>query len=186
MVNLKSTIVMGNMTLFELNAEMAAIEETLIENGGELTPELEQALAENEKSLAKKVDDYAAIIAKFSYTEDVLDAEIKRLQQRKKVVGNAKERLKKHVCDTMGIFGLTKLESNLNTFTRRSSTRLETNDEKLMAAYAKKLKDFNDSLPAYLSVEMKVNKNEIKNLKKASNVLPEGATLIENFTLQIK
>lgn len=186
MVNLKSTIVMGNMTLFELTAEMAAIEDALIESGGELTPELEQALAENEKSLAKKVDDYAAIIAKFSYTEDILDAEIKRLQQRKKVVGNAKERLKKHVCDTMGIFGLTKLESNFNTFTRRRSVKVETNDEQLTAAYTQRVAEMNDSLPPYLSVEMKVNKTEIKNLQKTEGILPAGAEMVENFTLQIK
>lgn len=175
-----------SMTLFELNAEMAALEDALIENGGELTPELEQALAETEQSLAKKVDGYCAVIAKLSYAEDVLAAEIKRLQDKKKVAGNAKERLKKHICETMGTFGITKLESNFNTMSRRRSTKVETNDEQLMAAFEGKLQEFNDSLPPYLSAEIKVSKKAITEMQKTEGILPPGAEIVENYTLQIK
>lgn len=177
---------MGSMTLFQLSAEMAEIEDALIENGGELTDELAQALEETEKSLAKKVDDYAAIIAKFGYTSDILKAEIKRLQDKKKVVDNSTERLKKHVCDTMGIFGMTKIESNFNTFTRRRSEKTEVNEEQLIAAYVQKVAEFNESLPPYLSVELKVNKTKIKEMLKTEGILPAGAEIVENYSLQIR
>ena len=45
---------MDTKTLFQLNADMAAIEDALWENGGEITEELEQALMETEQSIVKK------------------------------------------------------------------------------------------------------------------------------------
>lgn len=177
---------MSGMTLFELSAEMAAIEDALIEGGGELTPELEQMLQENQQGLANKVDGYCAIIHKLSYTEDVLDAEIKRLQEKKKVAKNAKERLKNHVCETMGTFGMTKLESNFNTMTRRRSARVEVNEDQLKAAYIQKLEDFNNSLPPYLSAEMKVSKKAISDMQKQDGVLPAGAEIVENYSLIVR
>ena len=60
------------------------------------------------------------------------------------------------------------------------------NDEQLTSAYVQRVAEMNDSLPPYLSVEMKVNKTEIKNLQKTEGILPAGAEIVENFTLQIK
>ena len=45
-------------TLFQLSADMAAIEDALWENGGELTDELAAALTETEQSIAAKADSY--------------------------------------------------------------------------------------------------------------------------------
>lgn len=176
-----------SLTLFELTAEMAALEEMLLESGGELTPELEEALTENQQGLSNKVDGYCAILHKFSYTEDVLDAEIKRLMARKKAVGNAKERLKKHVCDTMGVFGMTKLESNLNTMTRRRSTKVETDDETILAPYQQNLEEFRKTLPLHVQVpDLKVNKTAIKEIQKESGILVNGAQIVENYSLIIR
>ena len=47
-------------TLFNLTAQMQSIEDALYENGGELTPELEEALVETRDSIVAKVDAYYA------------------------------------------------------------------------------------------------------------------------------
>lgn len=178
---------MESKTLFQLSADMAAIEDMLIEGGGELTPELEQALIETETSLANKVDGYCAILHKFAYTEDVLDAEIKRLQARKKTVTNAKERLKEHVCFTMGQFGLSKLESNFNTMTRRKSTKVETNDEVILFPYQTALEELRKILPPHVQApDLKVNKTAIKDMQKKDGILPVGAEIVENYSLIIR
>ena len=176
-----------SLTLFELTAEMAALEDMLLESGGELTPELEEALTETQQGLSNKVDGYCAILHKFSYTEDVLDAEIKRLTARKKAITNAKERLKKHVCDTMGMFGMTKLESSLNTMTRRRSTKIETNDEVIVAPYQQSLEDFRKTLPMHIQVpDLKVSKTAIKEIQKDQGILVNGAEIVENYSLIIR
>ena len=176
-----------SLTLFELTAEMAALEEMLLESGGELTPELEEALTENQQGLSNKVDGYCAILHKFSYTEDVLDAEIKRLIARKKAVGNAKERLQKHVCDTMGNFGITKLESNLNTMTRRRSTKVEVDEATILGPYLKDFEEFRKRLPKQIQApDLKVNKTAIKEIQKESGILVNGAQIVENYSLIIR
>jgi hypothetical protein len=90
-----------NRTLFQLTADMAAIEDALYETGGELTPEIEEALQETAQSLAVKTDSYNALMRKFSTQADVIDAEIKRLTAIKKTCQNAEKRLREHICDTM-------------------------------------------------------------------------------------
>lgn len=178
---------MGNKTLFQLSADMAAIEDALIENGGELTEEIELMLTETEKGLQDKVDGYAAIIHKLSYSEDVLDAEIKRLQARKKVFGNAKERLKNHVSDTMGVFGMTKIESNYNTFTRRKSTRLDVDEDAILAPYLIAHEEYRKTLPPYITApDLKVSKTAIKDMQKVDGILPSGASFVESYSLIIR
>ena len=95
-----------NRSLFQLTADMAAIEDALYETGGEWTPEIEQALQETAQSLAVKTDSYNALMRKFSTQADVIDAEIKRLTALKKTCQNAEKRLKNHICETMGAFGI--------------------------------------------------------------------------------
>lgn len=52
----------GSATLMELNEQANAIERMLIENDGELTPELEDAIQNIEIHTARKIDGYAFVI----------------------------------------------------------------------------------------------------------------------------
>lgn len=174
------------MTLFQLTADMAAIEDALIESGGELTPEIEAALTETQDSLAVKVDGYNALIQKFGRTADVLKAEIDRLGKLKKTAENAEKRVKQHVCDTMGAFGIEKLEGQLCKMTRRRTQRVETNDEMLKAAYQRNIDELNAILPPYLTVKLEVSKTGIKEFQKEEGLLPAGAEMVEAYSLMIR
>lgn len=173
-------------TLFQLSNDMMALEDTLWENGGELTPELEQALIETEQSLAQKVDGYNAVIRSFAYKGDVLDAEIKRLTALKKTADNAQKRLKEHVLNTMQVFGIEKLEGAYCKMSIRRSSKVETNDEQLTAAYLNAVQALNESLPPYLSIDVKVNKTAIKDYLKEEGILPAGAEIVDSYSLQIR
>lgn len=174
------------MTLFQLTADMAAIEDALIESGGELTPEIEAALTETQDSLAVKVDGYNALIQKFGRTSDVLKAEIDRLGKLKKTAENAEKRVKQHVCDTMGAFGIEKLEGQLCKMTRRRTQRVETNDEMLKAAFQRNIDELNAILPPYLTVKLEVSKTGIKEFQKEEGLLPAGAEMVEAYSLMIR
>lgn len=177
---------MDTKTLFQLSADMSAIEDALWENGGELTPELEQALTETEQSISAKIDGYNAVIRSFASQESVLDAEIKRLTALKKIAENAQKRLKSHICDTMGMFGIEKLEGAYCKISRARSSRVETNDEQLTAAYRGKVDELNADLPPYISVEMKVSKTALKEFQKEEGILPAGAEIVESYSLRIR
>jgi hypothetical protein len=177
---------MDTKTLFQLSADMAAIEDALWENGGELTEELSLALQETEKTLATKADSYNYLLRSFASKADILDAEIKRLTQLKKTAENAEKRIKEHICETMGMFGMDKIEGNFCKISRAMSTRVETNDDQLKAAYLINLEEFNNNLPPYLSAELKVSKTAIKDMQKNDGVLPAGAEIVENYSIRIR
>ena len=80
--------------LYELQGAMLHIEQTLEDNGGELTDELAELLTDTELSIKQKADGYRAVMAKFDNKVDAVDKEIKRLQDIKRVAKNSKERLK--------------------------------------------------------------------------------------------
>lgn len=90
-------------TLYEIGAEMAALNELLAETGGEITDaEAEAAidmwLAENQTALERKVDGYCALIANFEAGAEIAEAEEKYFkglaQSRRNNARRLKERLK--------------------------------------------------------------------------------------------
>lgn len=177
---------METRSLFQLSADMSAIEDALWENGGELTPELEQALTETEQSLAVKTDGYNSLIRKFASQADVIDAEIKRLTALKKTCQNAEKRLKNHICETMGMFGIDKLEGQYCKISRAKTSSIETNDELLLAACLPAIAAINESLPPYIRVEPKISKTAIKEYHKTEGILPAGAEVVENWSIRIR
>lgn len=177
---------MDTKTLFQLSADMAAIEDALWENGGELTEELALALQETELSLAKKADGYNALLRSFAASKENLKAEIDRLTKLKKTAENAEKRIKQHICDTMGMFGIEKLEGDKSKISRVRTTSVETNDEKILAAYHQNLVELQNLLPPYIVAEMKVSKTAIKEFQKQEGILPAGAEIVENYSLRIR
>ena len=52
---------MSNLTLYQITEDLLSIQQVLSENGGELTPELEQALDTIKQNFLDKTDDYASV-----------------------------------------------------------------------------------------------------------------------------
>lgn len=66
-------------SLYALSIQLAEIEDQLIENGGELTPEIEAALTATEASLSLRSEKIGKWILNISANEDALTTEINRL-----------------------------------------------------------------------------------------------------------
>lgn len=177
---------MDTKTLFQLSCDMMAIEDALWENGGELTEEIEQSLAETEQSIATKVDGYNHIIASFDSQAEIIDKEIKRLTALKKTAENASKRIRQHVCDTMGMFGIEKLEGAYCKMSRARSTKTEVDEEQITAAFINELQQLNATLPPYIVADFKVNKTALKDYIKAEGITPAGVEFVDNWSLRIR
>lgn len=177
---------MDTKTLFQLSADMAAIEDALWENGGELTEELALALQDTEQGMARKADGYTALIRSFASQKEIIKAEIDRLTKLKKVAENAEKHIKQHVCETMGMFGIDKIEGEKSKISRARTTVVEVNEEQILAAYQKNLDELNALLPPYITAEMKVSKTAIKEFQKEEGILPAGAEIVENYSIRIR
>lgn len=178
---------MDTRTLFQLSNDMAAIEDALWDNGGELTEELALALQETELGMQKKVDGYNSLIRSLASKKEILKAEIDRLTKLMKTAENAEKRIKQHVSDNMEMFGIDKLEGAYCKISRVKTTSIQTNDEVIFAPYLMALEEFRKTLPPHIQVpDFKVSKTAIKEMQKESGILPAGAEVVENWSLRIR
>ncbi len=173
-------------TLYELTAQMAEIESILEETGGELTPELEAAWCETRDGLLSKTDGYNALIQKLKASETAIDNEIKRLQNLQRTARNGQKRLKDHILECMGTFGIDRLDGQLCKMSIRESRSLKVDEDTVLSPLRSRIDDLNAKLPDYVTVEVKVSKTLIKDQFKGTDVLPSGCEWVKGKSLQIR
>ena len=174
------------MTLYELTAEMAAIEDELYENGGELTPELKQEMTETKESLLRKVDGYNALLRKLGAMAASAKSEIDRLTKLKKTAENARKQVKEQLLWNMNVWGLEKLEGNLCRMSIRHTPSLEVDDAVALAPYLGAIEKLQKALPEWVTVEVKVSKQAIKEAYKGTDILPAGVSEVSRQSLIIR
>ena len=109
------------MNIYQIQNEYLLLINQIIENGGEVTPQQELNLQITRDQLQDKGTNYAFVIKKLDAECDIIDAEIKRLNELKKVRQNACERLKNNISNAMQIFEVDKIESPLIKLSFRKS-----------------------------------------------------------------
>ena len=176
----------NTLTLYNLSAEMAEIENALMENGGELTPELEAKLATTSDALIKKADDYGAVIEKFTAAVAACKAEIDRIKVIQKVADNSLKSIKEHLASTMDAFGMKSLEGKLHKFSLTKTTATEVDEDTLLAPYKGLVEALQAKLPSWVTVDCKVSKSDLKAAYKDKDVTLDGLTFVENKSLRIK
>lgn len=162
------------MNIFQITAEYRQLEEALIENGGEVTPELETALQINQEQLQEKGINYGYLIKSLKYQLDIVKAEKERIEDIKKRIEKTIDRLESTLIGSMELRGIIELKSPTLTINFRKSESVE-------------ITDF-DALPKeYITVKTTEmpNKTEIKQAIKEGKVIA-GAELRINNNLQIK
>jgi hypothetical protein len=160
------------VTLYQIEQEYINLAETLIENGGELTPELETQLTITKDQLQNKGVCYGMVIKDIEAENDVIDTEIKRLTELKKSRSKAIDRLKDNLSQAMQLFELEEIKTPLININFRSSQSVEV-DVNLDQKYVK------------TTVSTAPDKVAIKEAIK-SGVEVTGARLVTNQNIQIK
>ena len=159
-------------SLYNIEQEYLEIANQL--EDGELSPELETALAINERELQGKAIAYAYVIKDSEDTVSVIDAEIKRLQGLKKTEQNKVTRLKETISNAMELYGITEIKTEtLKLNFRRSEGVVGSNDY------------LTDDLVTIVPEQRKPNLVAIKAAIK-EGIEIEGYSIEERYSLQIK
>lgn len=159
-------------SLYNIEKEYLEIANQL--EDGELSQELETALAINEKELQGKAIAYAYVIKESEDTVSVIDAEIKRLQGLKKTEQNKVTRLKETISNAMELYGITEIKTEtLKLNFRRSEGVVGSNDY------------LTDDLVTIVPEQRKPNLVAIKAAIK-EGIEIEGYSIEERYSLQIK
>ena len=162
------------MNIYNIQSEYQQLVNQLIENGGELTPELELALQINKDNFHSKSENYAYITKQFDGEIDIIDNEIKRLQQAKKSREKTIQRLKDTIELAMITFDIDKIETPLIKISFRKSESVE-------------VENVNELPNEYKVIKLTESADKLK-IKDAikSGILIEGCSIKTNKNLQIK
>ena len=165
---------MNTPTLYGITAELNAILAQIEDMGGEITPEIENALAINEEQFATKAVDYGHAILNLKAMASAAKAEKERIANLQKFYENAQKRLEGALSQAMQVFGQDKVENATMRLSLRHTTATEVDDIALLPSEFKTTK-----------VEVVADKTAIKKAIQSGEDVP-GAHLIENVSLQIK
>ena len=166
---------MSNLpSLYTISGDLLALLNEIENNEGEITPEVEQALAITEEQFAAKSEDYGHAILNLKAMATAAKAEKDRLYKLQKFYENTADRLSTALCKAMDVLDHPSVETpSVRLFLRRTiATEIE--DADLVPKDYKTVK-----------VEEVVNKTAVKEAIKSGKEVP-GAKLIENISLQIK
>jgi len=128
------------ISIFNIEQSYNQLAEELMENGGELTPSLEEALAITEEQLQNKSVAYSFVIKQMDADVDIIDAEIKRLQALKKQREKASEYLKERIKHAMDTFQIDEIKTPLVKINFRKSETVEVDDVNALPAAFKVVK----------------------------------------------
>jgi hypothetical protein len=158
-------------SLYEITSKQQLLINEIESLEGEITPEIEQALIITENELQQKSIAYLEVIKQKESFNSLIDNEIKRLQQLKKVNGNIIDRLENNLLLAVITFG--SFTVGLQKFGTRKSSQVIVNDV--------------NSLPEAFKVRKVTETADKMALKKAieSGQKIDGVYILENLNLKI-
>ena len=162
------------LTIYQIEQNYNQLAEQLIDNDGELTPELNEQLAITEEQLQNKSVAYSFVIKQMDADVEIIDAEIKRLQAAKKQREKDSEYLKERIKHAMDTFQIEEIKTPLVKINFRKSKTVEVEDV--------------NSLPSLYKV-VKVTEQADKAAIKAAlkdGVEVTGCSIATHRNLQIK
>ena len=161
-------------SLYTISGDLLALLSAIEANEGEITPDIEQALAITEDQFAAKATDYGLAILNLEAMAKAAKAEKERLAGLQKFYENVSNRLRGALCGAMDVLDHPKVESPSVRLFLRHTTATEVDDvTKLPDEFVTtKIEDVPD-------------KAAIKKALQEGRDVP-GAHLVENVSLQIK
>jgi hypothetical protein len=160
------------MNLYEITTTHLNLLNNIIEAGGELTPEMEQALQMSEMSIQEKGINYAKFIRTLEAEAETIRVREKELADIRKLRENLANRLRLNLSDAMEQLNLDKIKDTTHSITFRKSKSVMIFDE-------------NEIPSQYKSWIPTISKTDIKKAIEMGINVP-GATLTTNQSIQIK
>lgn len=159
-------------SLYNITEDQRLINAMLEETGGELTPEIEEAMLITEENFISKAEAYGATISEYDAQAEACAQEIKRLQAFKKTCENVSKRMKERISDAMMTFDKDKVTAGTFRFSFRKSTAVVVENEELIPE-------------EYFRTERSICRKELMDALKAGEVIP-GAMIETRQTLQMR
>tara|TARA_B100000965_G_scaffold86848_2_gene70333 strand:+ start:795 stop:1310 length:516 start_codon:yes stop_codon:yes gene_type:complete len=170
---------MSDNSLNDILSNYQSLELELIENGGELTEDLEKKICINSDELSDKMDGYEKFIRYLKNQSEYLQKMEQHYNKRRRVIENSIKRCKNSMINALKLTGKEKLKTNEFNFSINVSKRWKINesnlDDKLKLLLVSKGLAEQSFKPMLTEI-----KNEYKNKD-----LPEWIEIIENDYIRV-
>lgn len=181
-------------SLYQIRGEHLGLLKLIEEAEGELTPEIEQELALTKDEFESKAISYGYVVKMHEDAEEIIDKEIKRLQELKKKAARRAEKFKDTLDKAMKEFGFEKIQTETLTLSYRKSKPVELAEEfeeSFLSNVTIEVKPKEgapveiEKLIEFFNVKAEASKTRIGDALKSGAVVP-GAKIAEKKNLQIK
>lgn len=123
--------------IYQIQQDYLSITNELIENGGELSPELETYLAINKAELQQKAVAYIYVTKSLEADVSTIDEEIKRLQALKASRVKTIDKLKETVKQAMELYEIEEIKTATLKINFRKSESIEVDENIISDDYCK-------------------------------------------------
>lgn len=125
-------------SIYNIQSDYLQLMQQIEDADGELSAELSEALAINEKELTTKAVNYSYIIKEYKEEADKAQREIDRITKLKVRAEKNAEELQNRISEAMQKFGIDKVESNfVKLYFKPSKTLVIGTDAKIPSGYMK-------------------------------------------------
>lgn len=113
----------AEMALYEITSELSQVTDLLVESGGELTPEIEEALDALEGALEEKVERTVHVIRTLEGQAEAARVEADRLKDLQRTRSKAADRLKDYLQAQLRMANVKKIEADTCVVRRQRNGR---------------------------------------------------------------
>lgn len=147
-------------SLYNIEQELLDVIATLEDNGGELTPELEERLIIGQDNLREKLTSYVAVINEMTAKIDACKCEEKRISSLRKSRENTLDRIKESVLNAVRLFG--DATKNGNYVIDLDTCRLSTRSSSSVNIDEERVDDYIKCITIFISENDANNCNELE------------------------
>ena len=147
-------------SLYNIEQELLDVIATLEDNGGELTPELEERLIIGQDNLREKLTSYVAVINEMTAKIDACKCEEKRISLLRKSRENTLDRVKESVLNAVRLFG--DATKNGNYVIDLDTCRLSTRSSSSVNIDEERVDDYIKCITIFISENDANNCNELE------------------------
>lgn len=168
---------MDTLSLYDIKTEFIKLMGAIEEQGGEITPEQEEALAINESNYIEKAGNYGKYILYLQKYQEAADAEIQRIEGLKAKAQKTIDDMKERLAGAVEVYGKEKLKEVLSVEIKaRKSDSVVITDESQIP---------NEFFNTVIKEVTTVSKTDIKKAIKEGREVA-GAYLEEHINITIQ